>query len=139
MGGFPTCGWIPTSGFLPIISFIINKYYLDSEKVINQTFLKVSVIISARNEEANLPSLLNALINQTYSIDLLNLIIVNDRSTDKTADILAGYEKDIPNLTVITIDKTPLDWSPKKWALNALRCMLKQIKMLRTLLKLTKA
>lgn len=84
----------------------------------NTTLPEVTVIVSARNEETNLPFLIPALTEQTYPHDLLKLIIIDDRSTDTTADLLATYEKEISNLTIVTINKTAEGWAPKKWALN---------------------
>jgi len=82
------------------------------------TLPEVTVIVSARNEESNLPNLIPALVDQTYPHDLIKLIIVNDRSTDSTAEILQKISDEISNLTIITINETPDGWAPKKWALN---------------------
>jgi len=41
------------------------------------TLPEVTVIVSARNEESNLPNLIPALVDQTYPHDLIKLIIVN--------------------------------------------------------------
>jgi len=84
----------------------------------NTTFPELTIIISARNEEHNLPNLIPALVNQTYPQELIKLIIINDRSTDNTAQILANFTNEIPNLTSLTINETPDGWAPKKWALN---------------------
>ena len=43
----------------------------------------VSIIIAARNEEENLPYLIEDLCKQNYPSNKLEIIIVNDRSTDK--------------------------------------------------------
>ncbi len=51
----------------------------------------VSVIIPARNEEKNLPSLLESLITQSYKN--IEILIANDRSTDRTGEIIEEYEK----------------------------------------------
>ncbi|MBT6870344.1 MAG: glycosyltransferase [Candidatus Marinimicrobia bacterium] len=79
---------------------------------------ETTVIVSARNEENNISNLVNALVNQSYPKELLQLIIINDRSTDQTAEILTNYEREIDNLTIVTIQETPAGWAPKKWALN---------------------
>ena len=79
---------------------------------------EVTIIVSARNEESNLPNLIPALVKQTYPHELLKLIIINDRSTDGTAEILTDFAKEIDNLSIVTINKTPDGWAPKKWALN---------------------
>jgi cellulose synthase/poly-beta-1,6-N-acetylglucosamine synthase-like glycosyltransferase len=82
------------------------------------TLPEVTIIVSARNEESNLPKLIPALVKQTYPHELLKLIIINDRSTDGTAEILTDFAKGIDNLSIVTINKTPDGWAPKKWALN---------------------
>ncbi|AXY76557.1 glycosyltransferase [Paraflavitalea soli] len=48
----------------------------------------ISVIVAARNEEKNLPALLDSLNNQRYPQSLYEVIIVNDHSTDNTWSIL---------------------------------------------------
>jgi cellulose synthase/poly-beta-1,6-N-acetylglucosamine synthase-like glycosyltransferase len=47
--------------------------------------LKISVIVPARNEEKNLPKLLEALLAQTYSKEFFEVIVVDDFSTDDTS------------------------------------------------------
>ena len=79
---------------------------------------EVTVIVSARNEENNIPKLLTALMKQSYPHELIKFIIVNDRSTDSTATILSDFSNQIDNLSIITINNTPDGWAPKKWALN---------------------
>jgi cellulose synthase/poly-beta-1,6-N-acetylglucosamine synthase-like glycosyltransferase len=48
----------------------------------------VSIIIAARNEEQNIRQCLESLTALSYPTDLLEIIIVDDRSTDGTADIV---------------------------------------------------
>ena len=81
-------------------------------------FPEISVIVSARNEEDNLPNLISALENQTYPKDLVKIIIVNDRSTDRTEEILKKYQLQNALFHFITVNETPEEWAPKKWALN---------------------
>lgn len=78
----------------------------------------VSIIISGRNEEKNISNLLTSLSQLSYPLNKLEFIIVNDRSNDKTAQMLNIAEKEIPLLNVIHIKETPLGWAPKKWALQ---------------------
>ena len=78
----------------------------------------ITVIVSARNEENNLPKLITALLKQSYPNELIKFIIVNDRSTDNTETVLMDFANKIDNLSIITIDRTPDGWAPKKWALN---------------------
>lgn len=52
---------------------------------------KLSVIIPARNEEANIGLLLDALEKQSYPGELFEVIVVDDHSTDATENIVRQY------------------------------------------------
>lgn len=69
----------------------------------------VSVIIPARNEEHNLPVLLGSLKKQSYKN--LEIIVVDDNSSDNTGNIAAGY-----GTKVIKTDEPPQGWVGKTWA-----------------------
>jgi cellulose synthase/poly-beta-1,6-N-acetylglucosamine synthase-like glycosyltransferase len=59
---------------------------------VNSSFRpKVSVVIAARNEESNIRRCLDSLIRLTYPPELLEVIIVNDRSGDATPDIVREF------------------------------------------------
>jgi cellulose synthase/poly-beta-1,6-N-acetylglucosamine synthase-like glycosyltransferase len=77
----------------------------------------VSIIVAARNEEKNICQLLQCLSNQTYSH--YEVIIINDRSTDKTAQLVADFEKNCSNITHIDIKSLQNDMPAKKNALRA--------------------
>lgn len=74
----------------------------------------VSVVIPARNEERSVGATVTAMLAQTYRD--LEIIVVDDRSTDRTPEILAGF--DDPRLTVIEGEETPPGWLGKPWALE---------------------
>ena len=79
---------------------------------------QLSIIIAARNEEKGIASCINALLQQNYPKELFEIIVVNDRSEDRTAGIVAGLQPDNPNLHLKTITELIDDMPPKK---NALR------------------
>ncbi len=81
----------------------------------------VSVIVAARNEEATIGKLLECLAQQTYSNK--EIILVDDRSTDTTAEIIESYKKKIPSLACLHIASLPDDFPAKK---NALRAAIQQ-------------
>jgi len=54
---------------------------------------KVSIIIAARNEEKNIPQLLTSLMNQTYPKELFEVIVVDDDSSDRTAEVVLQFKK----------------------------------------------
>jgi len=51
----------------------------------------VSIIIAARDEEANLPTKLDNLLRLYYPRDRVQIVIASDGSTDRTADILREH------------------------------------------------
>lgn len=63
----------------------------------------VSVVIAVKNEEHNLPNLLECLQAQTYLRERWELIIVDDNSTDQTRSILQAQIKNIPNLKIYSV------------------------------------
>ena len=63
---------------------------------------KISVIVSAYNTESYIEKCINSLINQSYSN--MEIIIVNDCSTDKTREKLVKYEN-IQNIKIIDNEK----------------------------------
>ncbi len=54
-------------------------------------FLKVSVVVAVRNEEAHIGNLLHCLVNQNYPEDQYEIIIVDDHSMDGTKEKLAPF------------------------------------------------
>ncbi|WP_240140938.1 glycosyltransferase family 2 protein [Sphingobacterium bovisgrunnientis] len=52
---------------------------------------RVSILIAARNEEENIARTIDAILNQNYPTSQLELIIVDDHSTDRTAEIVRSY------------------------------------------------
>lgn len=53
----------------------------------------VSIIIPARNEEKNIERLLIALQQQAYPRELVQIIVIDDHSTDNTAGIVQGFSR----------------------------------------------
>ncbi|MGJ8454109.1 glycosyltransferase [Pseudothermotoga sp. U03pept] len=71
----------------------------------------VSVIIPARNEEVNLSKLLALLKTQSYSN--MEIIVVNDNSTDRTREFVLQHE----GVRLIDLlDEPPKGWVGKSWA-----------------------
>ena len=76
----------------------------------------LSVIIAARNEALTLPHALDKLLAQHYPH--LEIIIVNDRSTDQTRDIIEQYAARDKRIKALHIDTLPQDWLGKPHALH---------------------
>ena len=56
----------------------------------------VSVVIPARNEAATVGRCLRALIQQTYPPDRLEVILVDDHSSDGTLSVADAYKPAVP-------------------------------------------
>lgn len=67
----------------------------------------LSIVVPARNEAANLPHLLPSLQKLQYP-GRYEVIVVDDNSTDRTADIAAAY-----GTRVIHLESLPPDWLGK--------------------------
>jgi len=74
----------------------------------------VSIIVPARNEEANLPILLDTLLETRYSP--VEILVVNDRSTDGTAGVVRGYAGRDPRVRLVEGTELPAGWFGKPWA-----------------------
>lgn len=102
--------------FLAFVRTIVNLWLIPRLRVDAQPAGEplVSVIIPARNEAPNIERTVRAFLAQTYP--RLEIIVVNDRSTDETGAILRGI--DDPRLRVIDGDEPPAGWLGKPWALH---------------------
>tara|TARA_Y100000590_G_C15666072_1_gene994488 strand:+ start:720 stop:1826 length:1107 start_codon:yes stop_codon:yes gene_type:complete len=104
--------------YFVFMCWIINGLNNIEQNKDDEKFEFISIVVSVKNEEDNIQNLLNALSNQDYPKDLYELIIVNDKSSDDTLNILNKNSSEIKNLKIINITETPNDWSNKKWALS---------------------
>lgn len=82
-----------------------------------QEYPALAVVVAARNEERNIRRTVESLAAQNYPQKQYEIIVVNDRSEDRTGTILQELQKNVANLKVITIDHCPAGVSPKKNAL----------------------
>ncbi len=76
----------------------------------------VSVIVPACNEEDTIEPALRSLFALEY--DNIEILVVNDRSTDNTAGVLHAIQKEHPQLQVLTITELPEGWLGKNNALH---------------------
>ncbi len=74
---------------------------------------KVTVLIAARNEEEKIALTINDILAQDFPKHLMEVIIVDDHSTDRTADIIRSYTSQGIKLLQLNEDK-PLNSYKKK-------------------------
>ena len=116
--------------YVGFMVFMISGLFKHNELEIksSETLPKVSVVVAARNEESHIAYLIDDLISQEYPLDKLEVIIVNDRSTDDTATILDDASDNYAFIKVITIDQVSKDMTPKKMLLQGgLRLQLEKL------------
>lgn len=83
---------------------------------------KCSVLIPARNEEANIAAALNSIL-QSEGVEL-EVIILDDGSTDHTADIVHKFTAD-PRVRLETAEPLRLGWCGKNFACHQLAALAK--------------
>ncbi len=101
---------------LIIIYWLHNQYHLDIivEPVDPPSNAPlISVCIPARNEERNIRTCVEAVLNQTYPN--FEVIVLDDRSTDSTLGILHSIQND--KLKIINGSDLPTGWAGKPHAL----------------------
>lgn len=111
-------------GFLILIVFIQLLYYWGiflrficyKSKCESTSFPPVSVVICARDEAYNLQNFLPCIMEQNYPN--YEVVVVNDMSTDNTAEVLDIYAKQYSNLKVITLDSAITNIKGKKLPLS---------------------
>jgi glycosyltransferase involved in cell wall biosynthesis len=77
---------------------------------------RVSILFSARDEEEKLPAALATLMGIDYPD--LEVIAVDDRSQDKTGQILDKFAKTHPRLRVVHVESLPEGWLGKPHGLQ---------------------
>lgn len=88
----------------------------DSEQLPPGQQPRVSIIVPACNEEETIEPALRSLLDLAY--DPLEIIVINDRSTDKTGEVIARIAMDHPQLRAINIETLPEGWLGKNHALQ---------------------
>jgi chlorobactene glucosyltransferase len=74
----------------------------------------LSVIIPARNEARNIERCVRSVLASSYTV--LEVIVVDDQSTDGTREIVARLQREDPRLLVFTTPDLPDGWFGKQWA-----------------------
>ena len=63
----------------------------------------VTIIIPARNEEKNIANCIQSILQQSYPLQLIELIVVNDHSTDRTEEIIKNFQH--PSIKLINLQE----------------------------------
>jgi len=80
--------------------------------------IPVSVLIPARNEQANISDCLQSLLKQDYSD--MEIRVLDDHSTDETAKIVQSFAENHSHIKLIRGKELPAGWTGKNWACHQL-------------------
>lgn len=80
-------------------------------KIANQNLPFVSILVPARNEEAKIERCLDSLLAQDYPN--FELIVIDDRSTDRTGEIIEGYANRDSRVKYVQGKDAPSGWIGK--------------------------
>jgi chlorobactene glucosyltransferase len=104
--------------FLLLAVFNIIEMRVNTKKPILTDGPMVSVLIPARNEEANIEQCVLNLMNQTYKN--YEVLVIDDNSTDATYRILEKLSKQYDNLRIFKGQPLKKGWFGKPFALQQL-------------------
>lgn len=77
------------------------------------SFPNISAIVPARNEEAVIEKCVESLVQQD---EFVEIVVVNDQSTDRTAEIVRSLAARYPRIKMIEAPELPADWVGKNHA-----------------------
>jgi chlorobactene glucosyltransferase len=77
---------------------------------------KIAVVVPARNEASNVAACLQSLIRQDYPEKRLQLVLVDDQSTDATNTIARAFASKVAHLAVVDAPSLPAGWTGKAHA-----------------------
>jgi len=78
----------------------------------------VSIVVAARNEENYIEECIYSLLDQTYPMEKLEIIFINDRSTDRTHHILHTNLSNNKHIKIITVTENNSKLSGKQNAIH---------------------
>ncbi len=106
--------------FIFLVNYLINSILFKDISDYNlPTAVKkenslISVLIPARNEEKNIGKCLLSLVKQDYNN--MEILVLNDNSTDRTAEIVKKISKTHRNIRLIDGKPLPEGWTGKNYA-----------------------
>ncbi|MBT8377878.1 MAG: glycosyltransferase family 2 protein [Ignavibacteria bacterium] len=102
--------------FYPISIQLISLFFKRRYKKDELPSHKISILISAYNEDSTIENTINNLYKQNYPANRFEIIVGSDGSMDRTNEILSGFSKNNSNLIFIPFKKR----RGKKFVINDL-------------------
>lgn len=109
---FPSLFWL----LVALRTLVSRDLPKEIEREESESNSLLSVVVVFCNEEKALPETLQRLADQTYPH--LEFVLVDDRSTDRSAEIAEGFVRLDKRFRLIPIETLPSDWLGKPHALH---------------------
>ena len=71
---------------------------------LNENLPEISIIVPCYNEERTIRLLLDALVDQTYPKDRMEVVIADGLSTDRTRQVISAFQAEHPEMQVRLVD-----------------------------------
>jgi len=97
---------ILVSGYFLIFTFLIVGAKKSFPRLKEEKLPTVSIVVAARNEENNILSCLESLDSIIYPENKLEIIIVDDASTDNTSTLVSNFMRDKNRFRTIRLEET---------------------------------
>jgi cellulose synthase/poly-beta-1,6-N-acetylglucosamine synthase-like glycosyltransferase len=124
-------GWLIWAGFLfslVVVAELLRLNFLLYEALRKELKLpdsgdhrkrkdlpRVTVIVPAKDEETTIQQTAKSILASDY--DKLDLILVNDRSTDRTLEMMEHMARQDPRIRVVCVEELPSGWTGKTHAM----------------------
>ncbi|MEO7361129.1 MAG: glycosyltransferase, partial [Gemmatimonadaceae bacterium] len=107
--------WLPLVATVWVVFYFLIMRFLNigvrripkSVRLPDEQCMPISIVVSARNEARDLPACLNALLALDYPRELLQIVLVNDLSTDNTGDIIDAAAMNCPHIIALHTSALP--------------------------------
>ena len=104
------------SGINVLFYLLFSKFSFSKHQKGTDDITPVSVIVYTKNQAELLPDFLEKLTQQTHPD--YEIIVVNNASHDKTADLLEDYEVRFPQLKAVNVVNNEAFWGSRKYAIT---------------------
>ncbi|MFA6135648.1 MAG: glycosyltransferase family 2 protein [Phycisphaerae bacterium] len=88
-----------------------NELLTPDSAGVNGSVPHVSVFVAAKDEEENIETCVRTMLAQDYPH--FDMTVCNDRSADRTGQIVAGVAREDPRLRLLNIEHLPAGWCGK--------------------------
>jgi len=99
--------------------WISLKEFVLEQRPLNTYQTRVSVIIPARNETVNIANCIRSVLAQSYPSSLIEIIVVDDHSTDDTTEIAQALALAYTNVQLVKLNEPDANMAYKKRAIEA--------------------